>query len=651
MILSRLLTIVTGVIEWIIRMDTRTRQRLTPLVLLLVLLLAAYLRFHRIDYQSLWNDEGNSLRLAQRSVPALVEAASHDIHPPGYYLALKGWISIAGETEFALRILSAVAGVLTVACVYALGRTLFAPGAGLLAALIVAVNAFSVYYGQEARMYAPLALLTAASMLVFVRWIARPTWRLGLALALLNAAGLYTQYTFPLVMVTQGALFVVWIILRRSRVAPIQYVVLNALTIALFLPQIGTALTQVRSWPRAGEAVGLGDGLATVARWIIFGNTSNVLPWWAYVWPVLFALVALLPDWLRRPLPFAWRRLVPVLWLLIAVVPLFALGLFREANLKFLLPAQIATALLIGRGAWLLWEIGSPNLFILMESLPRIAAGLGLLWIGYASNEALNNLYQAEVYARPDYRAMARIITDNPRPGDAIILDAPNQQEVFTYYYRGNAAIYPLPEGLGGDDAKTAAAVNAIIDQHRRIFVLYWGETERDPNRVVQKTLAARAFEASSNWYGDVRFVQYATLPQAAGISTGITARFGDSITLQNITLSATTVQPGDVLGVTFTWLTAQPLTQRYKVFVQLLNEQGQLVAQHDSEPGNNLTITTAWQPGQPVTDAHGLLIPPYLPPGSYRLIAGLYDINDPQARLPVNTQDHLDLGTIRVSR
>ncbi|MCC7449062.1 MAG: glycosyltransferase family 39 protein [Anaerolineae bacterium] len=629
----------------------RRIYRVSPLI---VLLLAAYLRFYRIDYQSLWNDEGNSLRLAQRSVPALVEAASHDIHPPGYYLALKGWISITGETEFALRLLSALAGVLTVACVYALGKSLFAPGAGLLAALIVTVNAFSVYYGQEARMYAPLALIAAASMLVFVRWIACPTWRLGVALALLNAAGLYTQYTFPLVMVTQGVLFVVWIIMQRSmaqRAAPLQYVVLNLLTIALFLPQISTALTQVRSWPRPGETVVPVDGLATVARWIIFGNTSNMLPWWAYVWPALFALAALLPDWTRRPLPFGWRRLVPVLWLLIAVVPLFALGLFREANLKFLLPAQIAMALLIGRGAWLLWEIGSPNLFILTESLPRIAAGLGLLWIGTASSEALNNLYQAEVYARPDYRAMARLIRDNPRPDDAIILDAPNQQEVFTYYYRGNAPVYPLPEGLGGDDAKTAAAVNAIIDQHRRIFVLYWGETERDPNRVVQKTLAARAFEASSNWYGDVRFVQYATLPQSVGISTGIAARFGDSITLHDVTLSATTVQAGDVLGVTFTWSTAQPLTHRYKVFVQLLNAQGQLVAQHDSEPGNNLAITTAWQPGQSITDAHGLLIPPYLPPGDYRLIFGLYDLNDPQARLTVNNQDHLDLGMIQISR
>jgi mannosyltransferase len=631
--------------------DAATRQRLYRLLPLIVILLAAALRLHWLDHQSLWNDEGNSLRLAQRAVPDLIAAARLDIHPPGYYLALKGWLLLTGDSEFALRALSALAGVLTVACVYALGRALFAPGTGLAAALLVAINAFSVYYGQEARMYAALALLAAASMLVFVRWTARPSWKTGAALAILNAAGLYTQYSFPAVMVTQGVLFVLWWLTRHDGRRLIAYVGLNLLTAALFAPQLGTALAQVTAWPRTGQPVGLVDGLATVARWLVFGNTANPMPWWAYLWPALFAVAAILPDWQRRPQVSWWRRLMPWLWLLITVGPLFALGLFREANLKFLLPAQIALALLIGRGLWLLGEMGSPNLVVLVEALPRLAAAVGCLWIVMASTDALNNLYSASVYARPDYRAMARLIAADPRPDDAVILDAPNQQEVFSYYYHGSAPVYPLPAGLGGDDAATTRAVNDVIRQHRRIFVLYWGETERDPNRIVQKTLGAGAFEVRSVWYGDVRFAQYATLPQTAGIKKTLGARFGDSIRLEDVTLSATTVQPGDVLGVTFTWTTTQPLTARYKVFVQLLDGQGRLVAQHDGEPGNNLAITTTWQPAQPVADAHGLIMPLDLPAGDYRLIAGLYDVNDPQNRLRVDSEDHLELGAIEVVR
>src|SRR5258707_9988084 len=192
-------------------------KRLFSILPLVILFVAAITRFHMISNQSLWNDEGNTLRLVERPIGALIDAASHDIHPPGYSLALKGWWLLTGESECALRAFSAFMGVLTVACVYALGRSLFASGVGVLASLLVALNAFSVYYGQEARMYALLALFAAASMLVFVRWTARPTWRIALALALINAAGLYTQYTYPAVMLTQGVMFIACWIIRRDR--------------------------------------------------------------------------------------------------------------------------------------------------------------------------------------------------------------------------------------------------------------------------------------------------------------------------------------------------------------------------------------------------------------------------------------------------
>src|SRR5947209_13900789 len=131
----------------LIPLNRRTRAELTRHIIkmlpLFVILLAACLRFHLLGNQSLWNDEGNTLRLVERPIPTLLENASHDIHPPGYYLALKAWWLLTGDSEFALRAFSALTGILTVACVYALGRALFAPGAGLVASFLVAVNAFS----------------------------------------------------------------------------------------------------------------------------------------------------------------------------------------------------------------------------------------------------------------------------------------------------------------------------------------------------------------------------------------------------------------------------------------------------------------------------------------------------------------------------
>ena len=104
------------------------------IVLLLIFALAAFLRFYLLDGQSFWNDEGNSARIAERSLQKITEAAAGDIHPPLYYYVLHFWRDVFGSTEFALRSLSAALGVLLVGLTFLIGRKAFGAGVGLLAA-------------------------------------------------------------------------------------------------------------------------------------------------------------------------------------------------------------------------------------------------------------------------------------------------------------------------------------------------------------------------------------------------------------------------------------------------------------------------------------------------------------------------------------
>jgi len=651
---------------------------------LLVLLIAFGVRFHYLGTQSLWNDEGNSLRLAQRSLDDLIDAAARDIHPPGYYLLLKGWIALAGTSEFSLRALSAFEGVLTVVAALALGRWLFTRGAGILAGLLVALSPFAVYYSQEARMYAQLGLLSALSMGLFVAWVQRLSHPLpsspradrtrvllAVALGLCNAAGLYTHYSYPCTMLAQGVMLALWIVWRwghtrsgLSSAAPHQnheirgaltgYVALNLLTLVLFLLWLPTAWDQVTAWPRTGVSLAVGEQVRTVLAWITYGNTAGKVAWLRFLWPGLLVVAALWPE--RRPpgdLPHSWRAGLPLLWAGIVIGALFASGAYRDANLKFLLPAQVAAALLIGAGAQRLWSATrSPanegtnapaSRLRKTNAVRRMLAAVCLFLVVIGQVQALHALYADPAYARDDYRAMAALIAADPRPGDAIILDAPNQAEVFSYYYRGNAPVYGLPRGLGGDDVQTRADVQAVIRDHRRIFVLFWGEDERDPHRVVQATLDEGAYPVSSRWSGHVRLAQNAVLgePQTAP-QVLIDAHFGDQISLTGYALSTDAPQPGDVIGVTLFWITDAPLKVRYKVTVQLLAPGGTLASQHDAEPGNNLALTTAWTPGATVIDTHGLVIPPDPAPGQYTLVVGLYDINAPLDRLPVTVNEKL---------
>jgi 4-amino-4-deoxy-L-arabinose transferase-like glycosyltransferase len=615
--------------------------------LVLILLLAAALRFHALGAQSFWNDEGNSYVQAMRPFADIAANAARDIHPPGYYWLLAGWRLLAGTSEFALRAFSAFASLLSIAFAAALGRRLFGGAAALTAALLIALNTFSIYYAQEARMYALLALWASASMWALAGFLRRLSARWGLALALFNAAGLWTQYAYPFVMLAQGLTALVWLATtRRGLRGLLLYVAANLLTIVLYLPWLPTALHQVTTWPNTGDATPLPQALNTVLNWLIVGSTA---PQTALAIPGLLVLFGLLIAQRRA----IWRAALPAAWVVVPVGLFLALGMFRPDNVKLLLPAQIGLALWVGRGVQVLWalrlRVGRRRDLASMLTLviPPATALLSVLWLALAAWDGIASLYDDPDFQRSDYRAIVQAIALGTRPDDAIILDAPNQEEVFRYYYRGDAAVYPLPAGLGGDDAATEAAVSAAVRAHPRIFAVFWGEAERDPRRVVESVLSRDAYEIDSQWYGDVRLVRYVA-PQGDIAMQESGTGFGDHILLLGYGLSATTARQGDALQVALRWVTDAPLEKRYKVFAQLLDANGALVAQQDSEPGGGLNPTTSWEAHQAIEDRHALLLD--LPPGAYTLIVGLYDLDDPAARLHVsNDGDYLTLGTVTV--
>lgn len=617
---------------------------------LLLLLAAAYWRWHELADQSFWHDEGNTLRLVQRNLTDLINAVKPDIHPPGYYLLLKGWTTFTGEHEIGLRSYSVFWGLITVALTYALGARLYTKAAGILAAVLVAVNPFAVYYSQEARMYAQLAGVAVASLYVMVRLVqAAPGHfvRWAVALSLINTLGLYTQYTYPFTMLVQGFFFLWWWLARRQPRPLLIYIAANLFTLCLYAPWLPIAYDQITGWVTFSSELSFLEKLEIVLTYITYGNSAWGLTWVNVLPPLVLGLTILLPDWYPQPPAKNWRVLLPLAWVLIIVGALLGSGAYREANLKFLLPAQVGLALILGRGAYLLWDMGSNSPAVRIEMLPRYVALIAYLLTINTSYSYLGELYTHPDYQRDDYRGMAAYIRANERPGDAIILNAPNQAEVFSFYYQGKAVVYPLPRGLGGDDAATQRDMEQVIQQHLRIFVLFWGEQERDPNGIVKNTLDTQAYEVGSRWYGRVRLAQYAVLaPPPAAPDQVINTRFGDHILLQGYAINGQAVA-GGVLGVTLFWQTEQPLSERYKISVQLLDAAGQLVSQHDSEPANNRALTPDWTMNTTIIDNHGLPIPTRSSPGEHTIMVSVYAYDPPYARLPVGNSDFIVLEKV----
>jgi hypothetical protein len=96
-------------------------------------------------------------------------------------------------------------------------------------------------------------------------------------------------------------------------------------------------------------------------------------------------------------------------------------------------------------------------------------------------------------------------------------------------------------------------------------------------------------------------------------------------------------------------WQNVNRFPRDYTVFVQVLGDQG-LVAQHDGPPAGGRLPTSIWEQGEVVADKHAIRLPANLPPGEYRLIAGMYSLAD-MVRLPVSgvaaRGDHLELGRL----
>ncbi|MCZ2115203.1 MAG: glycosyltransferase family 39 protein [Anaerolineae bacterium] len=108
-------------------------------------------------------------------------------------------------------------------------------------------------------------------------------------------------------------------------------------------------------------------------------------------------------------------------------------------------------------------------------------------------------------------------------------------------------------------------------------------------------------------------------------------------------------VDRDDALTVELVWSATAPSARPYTVFVHLVDKDGRLVAQDDRLPMSGAWPTTCWRPGEAFMDVQTLAIPDDLPPGEYRLLAGLYWLPE-LVRLPlVDGGDVVELGEVWV--
>ena len=198
----------------------------------------AALYFWRIGAQGLWYDEAVTALRVTESLGDIWRA--DPFIGPLHEMLLHFWVSVFGTGEAGLRSLSALFAVASIPLFHLLARRLIAPRAAVVATALFAVSPFTIFFAQEARPCALLMLLTVAAMFTFERAIrtrGRGAW---VALAILNAALLYTHFYAAFVLLVQaGGL----IILGRDAGRPARssfmpWLVSLVASLALFAPRI-----------------------------------------------------------------------------------------------------------------------------------------------------------------------------------------------------------------------------------------------------------------------------------------------------------------------------------------------------------------------------------------------------------------------------
>ena len=149
-------------------------QRPGRLAILTLTLAAAILRISFLDSKSFWLDEGITAQTVTLPFNVLLKVIlGGRTNMSLYYLLLHGWTSVAGSSEFIIRLPSALFDAATVPLVYRLGTELSNRRVGLMAAVLVSVNVTCIRYAQTARSYSMYVALATLASIFFIRSVKR----------------------------------------------------------------------------------------------------------------------------------------------------------------------------------------------------------------------------------------------------------------------------------------------------------------------------------------------------------------------------------------------------------------------------------------------------------------------------------------------
>jgi hypothetical protein len=604
---------------------TVLRRRSVLLALLVgVLLLATATRVFQLDDRSLWADEGWTLVLSQGpTVADITQRMAFDQHPPLYFILIHQWRDLTGDTEFALRMLSVLTGVVAVAGMYQLGRQMFNTETGLVAALLLALWDHHIDLSQDVRHYAQLATFIILSSWFYFRLIQQrpPTRGTRLGYVLTSSALLYSHYLGGFVLICQFVHMLIFV----HPFSRLRWTVFHfGATCATFLPWLPVVIRQnqvrwetplyyLNSLPSTSETYGMVRDAVLGQQYALIG--------------LLVLLGVIYISYRKTGIIFRWRPVSPVafalLWGLGYVAMTYALN---RPGREFL---TIRNFIVMTPAVVVLAAHGVTNLE------PRLRGFMLVVLVALM----LNTVDTRQL--KPPWRDVFQNVATYHQDNEPVLMDIWVGDFPGRYYVEqqtgDDTPWLSLREARDQYATQFLPVVKGYVQDYDAFWLVFWQSSPVDEMPYADG-FAEAGFQRTVTLYEDHVGNRLYSYRYDRVTGENIAQFWRESaplVALQSASVPAEAA-PGETIPIRllFAALDRPPLD--YSVSVFLLDEAGNLATPpQDGPPQNGNAPTSQWQPGELIFDQRNLVLPASIPAGTYTIGTRLYYYQQPDQPLP----------------
>jgi len=621
------------------------------------------LRLTNITDFMISSDEARHLLRAQATLHGDIFIGLRDSLKQFYIWVVALLLPFSSDALFVGRGVSAIAGLATTFICYKLGQELYqSDSVGLIAALIYLISPYALFFDRLALTDSLLTMLMSLSLLLSVRLSHQATLTWAIWSGVIFACGLLTKVYTAIYL---PAPLLAWLILGRKipwqRLGQL-LMVCYSLTIPawLLIGVIGRYAYETDHYQKITPQQEANRFLID-----IFSRNIAHINEWAFIYlttpiVVMFTLGTILAI-VTRYCPALFTLLMVGLYCFT-----FSVGIERLVP-RYMLPTIVPVALIIGWSVtyfkqWVstylttqpIYQVGIASIVFVLVGWPSLQQDYLIIndpiqFIQPTVEQEFFLGQQAQAY-----RDIAEFLINLAETEAPIIVLGGGRQNNIYHQMSALASLfipYSLHQKIEFVELGTfdTAIPQTIFDQYAQhnttLIVTTSEQTTADelvkfnnikiPSQIYPKLWKLASFP-QPNGIWKVEVYQWVDSQQT------LSAIFDDRLQLAGFTVSNDNIIFNEPLQVNLYWQTLNKSAETHQVFVQLLNDNSDIVAQSNTQPFQQNFFSEAWQSGVRIADNHTLLFNEPLDEGEYNVVVEVYDLNRSES-LPIQTKQGTD--------